>query len=70
MKDPGGDWRLRGQERYLTGREFVWREYTAPRPDWDHDHCEFCWAKFSGSGEAMLVPSAVASNSASTNVWL
>jgi len=25
------DWRLQGQ---------------ALSPDWEHDHCEFCWAKF------------------------
>jgi hypothetical protein len=41
------DWRLTNQETYLKGRALVRRAYNAPRPDWDHDHCEFCWAKFS-----------------------
>ncbi len=42
------DWRLQGQETYLRGVELCWRTYRRyPRnPDWDHDHCEFCWAKF------------------------
>jgi len=40
------DWRLGGQERYLTGVTLRWQEYRAPRADWDHDHCAFCWAEF------------------------
>lgn len=42
------DWRLAGQERYLAGATLIRRKYRAnPRNrDWDHDHCEFCWAKF------------------------
>jgi hypothetical protein len=41
------DWRLAGQERYLTGAVFQLRRYSPPSADWDHDHCEFCWVKFS-----------------------
>ena len=42
------DWRLRGQEQYLQGATLVWRIYLngTGNPKWDHDHCEFCWAKF------------------------
>jgi hypothetical protein len=42
------DWRLQGQERYLKGVELRWQVYRRypANPDWDHDHCEFCWAKF------------------------
>lgn len=40
------DWRLTGQERYLQGARLHWAGYRAPRPEWDHDHCEFCFAKF------------------------
>jgi hypothetical protein len=40
------DWRLATQDRYLTGRELVWRKWSSDRPDWDHDHCDFCWAEF------------------------
>jgi hypothetical protein len=49
MEDPTGtDWRLQGQERYLSGIELMWRAYRqkSDNPDWDHDHCAFCWAKF------------------------
>jgi hypothetical protein len=46
------DWRLQGQERYLKGATLVQREYRAypSNPKWDHDHCEFCMAKF-GEGD-------------------
>ena len=40
------DWRLTNQQDYLSGVTLHWREYRARRPDWDHSHCEFCWAKF------------------------
>jgi hypothetical protein len=43
------DWRLTGQEKYLTGAVLIWRKYRQyeKNPIWDHDHCEFCHAKFS-----------------------
>ena len=46
MADPSG-WRLQGQEQHLKGVELVRRPYRrfAVNPDWDHDHCAFCWAK-------------------------
>ena len=42
------DWRLQGQERYLKRATLTFRKYrrNSNDPDWDHDHCEFCWAKF------------------------
>jgi Family of unknown function (DUF6188) len=42
------DWRLQGQERYLKRATLVRRAYRryAKNPYWDHDHCEFCSAKF------------------------
>ena len=42
------DWRLQGQERYLYGQVLVRRAYRqyATNPNWDHDHCQFCSAKF------------------------
>lgn len=43
------DWRLTGQERFLKGKTLAKKRYTAPRPGWDHDHCAFCWAKFTES---------------------
>ena len=44
---PPDDWRRQGQERYLRGVRLVDRAYHPFRPDWEHDHCEFCGAKFS-----------------------
>jgi hypothetical protein len=40
------DWRLTNQERYLKGVTLVWHPYAPARRKNDHDHCEFCWAKF------------------------
>jgi hypothetical protein len=43
----GDDWRLdRGQETYLSGATVVWKPYRAQNEEREHDHCEFCWAKF------------------------
>ncbi len=41
------DWRLTNQERYLKKAVLVWRQYAPEDPANDHDHCEFCGAKFS-----------------------
>jgi hypothetical protein len=41
------DWRRRNQEHYLLGRKLVAKAYKPLRPSWDHDHCAFCWRKFS-----------------------
>lgn len=46
MPTADDDWRLTTQEEYLLGRTLAWRRWSAPKPAWDHDHCEFCWAKF------------------------
>jgi hypothetical protein len=39
------DWRLTGQEQWLTGVVLHRARWVRPREDWDHDHCEFCWKK-------------------------
>jgi hypothetical protein len=41
------DWRLTGQEKYLSGVALKWAEWKPTRPDWEHDHCAFCWAEIS-----------------------
>lgn len=40
------DWRVHGQERYMMDLVFHWETYRKPSAEWDHDHCDFCWAKF------------------------
>lgn len=42
----GPDWRLTNQERYLKGVDLFLRRYVPASPHNDHDHCEFCGAKF------------------------
>ena len=40
------DWRINNQEKFLGGKEFTLKKYTAYSETWDHDHCEFCGVKF------------------------
>ena len=46
-KPPADDWRRQGQERFLSGARLIARPYHPYPPGWDHDHCQFCGAKFS-----------------------
>jgi hypothetical protein len=59
MVDPS-DWRIAsGKERWCRRLVFKWRRWaqtptirykpngTTEPTVWDHDHCEFCWQKFS-----------------------
>lgn len=41
------EWRLQGQEEYLNGVSLSLQNYKKYRDDWEHDHCEFCGARFS-----------------------
>lgn len=41
------DWRLNGQEAYLSGAKLVKTRFK-PHGEYDHDHCSFCWDRFSG----------------------
>ncbi len=40
------DWRRQGQEKYLKSSRLTLKMYTKYRKGWEHDHCEFCHAKF------------------------
>lgn len=41
------DWRLTFQEQYLKNAELQKNKYVKFSETWDHDHCAFCWDKFS-----------------------
>ena len=44
------DWRRNGQEKYLTDAELIFTDAFQKFSDkWDHEHCEFCWEKFSSA---------------------
>ena len=45
------DWRRQGQERFLKGVKLKEKNYRPYSLEWDHDHCEFCGAKFSAQKE-------------------
>ena len=42
------DWRLQGQERYLSGVQLLRQSYGGSQtgPSGEHEHCEFCFPKF------------------------
>jgi len=40
------DWRRRGQEDYLLSLELTWKRYQALSAEWEHEHCAFCFQKF------------------------
>jgi hypothetical protein len=39
------DWRS-DNAKWTRGAVVCFEKYTQPRQNWDHDHCEGCWAKF------------------------
>ncbi len=41
------DWRLLNQKDYLMNKKLMKTNYTKRSEKWDHDHCAFCWDKFS-----------------------
>ena len=47
------DWRCQGQERYLKGLTFSLKTYVKDQTD--HDHCEFCNAKFMENGNESIL---------------
>ena len=59
MTTPSGttdpdDWRLNGQDEYLTGVILHYKPYRKLSETWNHEHCEFCWAKFMEAGDNVL----------------
>ena len=54
------DWRLSGREdelkKFLYGITLYRRKYKRYSETWDHDHCEFCWEKFT---QPDLIPEAL-----------
>jgi hypothetical protein len=48
------DWRADNAKR-TRGAILRFQKYTCPREDWDHDHCEGCWAKFMESGSSEVL---------------
>lgn len=45
------DWRLNGQQKYLSDKILYLRKWEASDEDWDHEHCTFCWEKFSDDAD-------------------
>jgi hypothetical protein len=45
--DLKSDWRLTNQEKFLKGVPLRMSRFKvrSGHPEWDHEHCDFCWAK-------------------------
>lgn len=67
--DNGDNWKLHGQEEYLTNAVFQFSRWKLLDPHWDHDHCAFCWAKFSESGGEDLAEGYV-TRDGDWNAWV
>lgn len=50
--DQVNDWRLTDQAKYLYKKILYWQNYQAYSETWEHDHCEFCWAKFTEENQS------------------
>ena len=48
------DWRLNGQENYLFKVKLIKKKFKSCGYH-DHDHCDFCWDKFSEREEDLNV---------------
>ena len=48
--DMQNDWRLNNQMEYLYKSELRYSTFMEDERN-DHEHCEFCWAKFSDEPE-------------------
>lgn len=47
------DMRLAGQERYLKDKTLFFQKWIPHNEEWEHDHCEFCWEKFSDAADSL-----------------
>jgi hypothetical protein len=45
------DSRLTNQMLYLGAKALYWKSYKPYSEQWEHDHCSFCWEKFSLADE-------------------
>ncbi len=45
IMEPERDWRIDNCKQ-IRGVKLRRKKYSAPRKDWDHDHCVACWEKF------------------------
>ncbi len=49
------DWRLLNQKEYLMTAKLIKAAYKPKNENLDHEHCSFCWDKFSANPEDLSV---------------
>ena len=64
------DWRLRGQEEYLKNATLYFRNFTPFSETWEHEHCEFCWAKFGTEQENLHQGYCTTPIHSSKSIWI
>ncbi len=67
MKD---DLRLCGQERFLMRKTLYKIRFIKLSDKWDHEHCEFCWARFSDYKEDLHEGYCTEPSNSSTAHWI
>lgn len=45
MPISNNDYRLTSVRAWMEGKTWHHSQYIQPRPEWDHDHCIFCWQR-------------------------
>lgn len=64
------DWRLRGQEEYLQNATLYFCDFTPFSETWEHEHCEFCWAKFGPESENLHNGYRTVPTNQKKSVWI
>jgi hypothetical protein len=64
------DWRIRNQDSYLQGVRLHRTTFVSPTPSWDHEHCDFCWAKFMEVGVPGTLHEGYTHNMEFRQVWI
>lgn len=64
------DWRLDGQEEYLRGVTLYHVAFTPFSEQWDHEHCVFCFNKFSTDEQDLHEGYCTEQTNTSSSVWI
>lgn len=64
------DPRLTFQEQYLKNQTFYRRTWKRRSPEHDHDHCEFCWEKFSDAPNDLCEGYTTGEKNRNPHLWI
>lgn len=64
------DWRRQGQEKHLCGVELYFIEFKPFSEQWEHEHCCFCWDKFSSNDNNLKFGYCTTPQNEKTSNWI